>query len=290
MNKIKLLFVTLLLGTILLLSFNVKASSNEVWIMVDEKMRIYEKDGKYGSLELQVTNYKLNDFYNQDSTYDYFAVKAVAYLNLFEQYREEVKKFFGGIKYLWLNAGIEIKCYIDGYEEGNLELVSYSPSTQFNDVTYNTSVGINLGFSGRDLQAGINAAFGESYTTNFKKIINNSSMTDEIVDIDFVYEGFYIHDIPNYQYLMNAPVTGTVGVLLLSLEDGTVRHIDDSYQTFQQEVSDSVVFVYRRPKSVTGGFPLNVFCYGRQLYIDYDWKNSHDFDEIMLSTGMMTIA
>lgn len=55
-------------------------------------------------------------------------------------------------------------------------------------------------------------------------------------------------------------------------------------------MTDGVSFIYRRPKSHTGGFQLCVFCYGTQLYIDYDWRNSHNFDEMMVMTGMMSIV
>ena len=284
----KIIVVLIMLSFILCVGLNVKARENDVWEQVTS-LKEYETAGDYGTITLSVYNYKLADAYNQDSYYDYYAVKAVASMSLYPEYQHEENKFWGGIKFLWLNAGIRFKCYIDGYDEGDLELVSYSPQTEFTTNTYSTSTGLNLGFSGDDLEAGIETTFSSSYSTDHKTLINHSSMYEDTVDIDYIYDGYYIHDISASQYLMNVVTGGVVGSILSALEDGTVRH-NDNYKTFQQTMTDGVSFIYRRPKSHTGGFSLCVFCYGTQLYIDYDWRNSHNFDEMMVMTGMMSIA
>ena len=196
-------------------------------------LKEYETTGDYGTITLSVYNYKLNDSYNQDSYYNYYAVKAIASMSLYPEYQYEENKFWGGIKFLWLNAGIRFKCYIDGYDEGDLELVSYSPQIEFTTDTYSTSTGLNLGFSGSDLEAGIETTFSSSYSTDHKSLINHSSMYEDTVDIDYIYDGYYIHDISAGQYIMNAAMGGVVSTILSALEDGTVRH-NDCYQTFQQ--------------------------------------------------------
>ncbi len=267
---------------------NAKANDN-VWQLLGYR-RTYNSSGKYGTLNFQVSNYKLNEEYNQDEDYNYYAVRADASLSLFEKYQTAEEKFWGGLKYVWLNAGIEFLCYIDGYDVGNLELISYSPNTQLPEKEYNNALNLNLGFSGSDLEAGIDYTFSTSYATNFKTMINKSNTTNKFIDICFTYDGYTISNFNAGDYLLGFLGGGVILEGLMLLENGTVRHNEDSYKTFQQEMKDGIAFIYRRPKSDNGGFPLCVYCYGTQLYIDYDWANSHDFDEIMISSGMMTIA
>ena len=113
MKKIFLIFI--MLSFAFCVGLNVKAAEDDVWEQVTS-LKEYETTGDYGTITLSVYNYKLNDSYNQNPNYNYYAVKAIASMSLYPEYKHEENKFWNGIKFLWLNAGIRFVCYIDGYD------------------------------------------------------------------------------------------------------------------------------------------------------------------------------
>lgn len=237
---------------------------------------------------MNYTVYKLNDKFNNDQFYNYYAVKAISYMSLSSEYASPQYKLFGGIKYMWLNSSLCFSIGVDAFDE-NIYLFDYSPKTQFINKTYTLSSGINFSFTTEKVGVGHEEAFSESFTTNGKGIINNTKTIDDNFEVNYIYDGFNVNGILASQYLLeNAMGDGLVFSKLLSLTDCSVEH-NSNYSTFLQEMSDGILVIFRRPKTEVGSFAINIICYGTQLYIDYDWKNSHHFDYMLAQTGQMIL-
>lgn len=188
---------------------------------------------------------------------------------------------------MWLNIGVDFSCDVDQYYN-NQQLFSFAPLSTTNTYTHTDTVGAEFGASissKNDASITGNGSFTRSitYSTNDRNIQNTSIVEDDdLFQVSFVYDCFNVDNIPAWQYWLQAYIytalNPTAGFIWQSMATSFVTH-KENYNTFLNTMVEYSTFIVQIPKSQSN-FMLNLSCTSNQLYIDYDYINSYNFESV----------
>lgn len=180
---------------------------------------------------------------------------------------------------MWLNIGVDHYCSVN--KHGSYELYDYSPYGDINSVSYTTTLGGTLAFNNSG--AGINYNFSRTvtYSTSDRYVKNKFNVSENLVSIHFAYECFTMKNKTWDGILKGVIVAGVPGILYGIFGSTGVKH-KDTYETFLQEMVEHSIFIVQVPKD-SESLNLELQCQSNQLYIDYDYINSHNFECVPFS-------
>ena len=234
----------------------------------------------YGGIRIYYNIYRLNDNYNYYDDYNFYVIDQTSYQSLDSNHNKVVKKVFSGIKYMWLNVGTTFVCDVNEYNNTQM-LYDYSTKEEINEYSYTLHVGENIGVNISDktgVSGTASASFSRTitYSTSDRKLSNTSETINDLYKCEYVYDCFKIKECSIWDYLKSGLILGNVGVAWTAYVNGQVKH-KDNYKTFLNEMVEYSTFIVKTPKH-NQKMKLYLSCYSQQLYIDYDWSNSHTFD------------
>ncbi|MCR5112832.1 MAG: hypothetical protein K6A63_02720 [Acholeplasmatales bacterium] len=240
----------------------------------------YDKESSYGGVRTNYSIYKLSDNYNNNDS-NYYLVDQQSFQSLDEKHNKVKKKFFGGIKFMWLNIGVSHSCDVNSINISQ-ELYDYSPKVNLEVKSYTSSVGGELGASisskdGVGATGSANFSRSVTYSTDGRKVVSNSRTYDNYFEVDFIYDCFKVKQSNFWDYTWRIYIGGVIpGILWANDVNGEISH-KSNYSSFMGEMSEYSSFLLKTSKS-NSRVSLNLKTTSNQLYIDYDYKNSHKFD------------
>lgn len=230
--------------------------------------------------------YKLSDEFNVSESYNYYLVDQTSYQSLDSEHNHVIyKKLFNNIKFMWLNIGVDFEAQVNELVPTQ-RLMEYNPKVMLTDYTYSTTVGGSFGTSiNSKNEVGVtgNATYSRtvSYSTNDRKLVDKSRMNEDYLGTSYSYNCFTVKDTDAWDYVWKYLVAGNPGLIWATMTGGTVKH-KDNFETFLSEMVEYSTFIVRIPKN-ENYFKIELSCTSNQLYIDYDYKNSHNFESVKAS-------